>query len=219
MSVYSIAALAQATVFLSATVSIGQVIDEDAQNAISRSADSICGVYQSESYRRTATVETSAQVELQGLARALANIDLGAAGNINVQEATGVLHETLDEEFQSIRECRLAVFEKILGLLRPVSSSTIPESTERRLVTTTTSEYIPRQSLVCSIRNDSQFIVEITKIIVQRLRQSGGNWEETQSIDCASDCLVAVGDTKRKDFRVNSQEFRLRCRFDIRTLQ
>lgn len=220
MSVRLLAALIHASVIFSPSHLAAQVISQEARDAITSTADTICGAYERESFRRTTTADAAAAAELRGLARALANIDVSTSGNISIEEASGVVHDALGEEFQSIRVCRLAVFNKLLDLVEPSNkqadietrpSETTPIATNPgrplpNAILIVSTQYNPGSSIICELENTGPNNTEVRVIDFQS--RSG---EILASVDCESECIIYSGDTLFKTFTTSLQDPDIWC--------
>jgi hypothetical protein len=88
-------------------------------NEIADMADRICGFVATSGSSTNTTVTGKLNVELNGLAKRLAELGITGAGEITKKEYQGVLQQDLASALKNLSECKLVVFQRLAPLVDP----------------------------------------------------------------------------------------------------
>ena len=90
-----------------------------ALTAIADTADRICGIVATQGGAHSSTVSGDVHAELSGLVRHLASIGVSGAGQIKSSDYQNVLQQDLPAALKDARDCKLRVFERLVGTVLP----------------------------------------------------------------------------------------------------
>jgi hypothetical protein len=85
----------------------------------------ICGNFEISGSSKTFTLSGDAKAHLANLFKKLADLGIAAAGNLNVEEYTGVLRTEIAPQLSGVRECRLKVWADLKSKLFPGPESSL----------------------------------------------------------------------------------------------
>lgn len=91
-----------------------------ALNAITDTADRICGIVATQGEVSGSKIEGDVHAELSGLAKKLASLGFGGTGDISSSKYQGVLQQDLPTTLKDTRECKLRVLDKLQAVLLPL---------------------------------------------------------------------------------------------------
>src|SRR5512132_1366030 len=90
-----------------------------ALTVIADTADRICGIVVTQGEVHSSTVSGDVHAELSGLVRHLASIGVSGAGQIESSDYQNVLQQDLPAALKDVRDCKLRVFERLVGTVLP----------------------------------------------------------------------------------------------------
>jgi hypothetical protein len=129
-----------------------QAMEPAARNAITATADAICGSYEKSGSSRSNSLGGEVSAEINGLLSRLADLGLKGTASKDTQRYEGVLREQLGSELQSIRDCRLKVFAALKGEIDQENASTGREESKNITINTSILDQISRN---CSVFDTS----------------------------------------------------------------